>query len=96
MAARRRLTVLKGQQWPERNALMDAELLSSSQYVPDVTKRKGPEDEWRNHHDVALEVAITRRTLQKLALYHGSLVKVACTILHCFSASLVAALKLGT
>ena len=81
MAARRRLAVLKGQQWPERNALLDAELLSTSQYVLDVTKRRSPEDEWRQHHDIAMEVAITRKTLQKLALYHGSLVKVTCTIL---------------
>ena len=86
MAARRRLAVLKGQQWPEGNASLDAELLSSSQYVPDATKRKSSEDEWRQHHDVALEVAITRKTLQKLALYHGSVVKVTCPTTHCVPA----------
>jgi len=77
--------MLKGQ-WPEEDAAMNVELLPFSQLVHDVTKRRSPEDEWRHHHDPALEVAITRKTLQKLALYHGSLVKVfapPCPVMLC-------------
>jgi hypothetical protein len=81
MATRRRLAVLKGQ-WPEQDASMDVELLPFSQFVDNVTKKRSPEDEWRQHHDLALEVAITRKTLQKMALYHGSLIKVVRMQLH--------------
>jgi len=81
MATRRRLAILKGQ-WPEKDASMAVELLPFSQFVDNVTQKRSPEDEWRQHHDPALEVAITRKTLQRLVLYHGSLVKVFLMHLH--------------
>lgn len=81
MALRRRLAVLKGQ-WPDGDTVMEVGLLSHSQFVDDATKKRTREDEWRQHHDPALEVAMTRKTLQRMVLYHGSLVKVTLKQLH--------------